>query len=298
MPHGPRPESRGWRWAAAVLLAAALPAGCTLMEAAGSVAVEAGRRLLVDRARDNFGEFADSIEMLINALLDHVQPAGQRPDLDRPDGAPRPTPQSLGEHASLEVTVVRETRVADDRWLAVPLLDGEVVRDGVGREGDGDLLKVRIKPSVDGWLYAVWIDATAWATPVFPFCDGETWVNPVRAGQQVDVPAGDRWFELDGQRGTEALYVLLAPGPRPDLEGALRSLAGRERPATSADGGVLETHAAGSQADFSRGLGKVRPGHSTGVTTPDGVRHEVPTLLFPAAEGAQDMLVTRWFRHE
>lgn len=286
------------RLAAAALLAAALAAGCTLMDAAGSVAVEAGRRLLVDRARENFGEYADTIELLINVLVDHVQPAGRRPDLDRPAAPPKTAPQALGALAGIEVTVVRETRVADDRWLAVPLLDGEVVRDGVGREGDGDLLKVRLRSATDGWVYAVWIDATAWATPVFPFCEGESWVNPVRAGQQLDIPSGDRWFELDGHRGTEALYVLLAPGPRPDLEAALRALVGRERPAMAADGGALVTHDAGSQAEFSRGLGKPRQGHAASVTTSDGVHHEVATLLFPAAEGAQDLLVTRWFRHE
>jgi len=279
-----------------VLLAAVvLPAACTLAEAAGAVAVEVGRRVLVDNARKNFGDYADSAALFIDVLFAHVQPIDERPRLDLPERAPTPTPQVLSAQDGLEVATVRETKVGGS-WVAVALQDGDVVRDGRGDPEGGDNLKIRITPSTDGYVYAAWIDATAWIKPLHPFCEDESFANPVRAGQTIEVPSGELWFELDENRGIETLYVLFSRAPRPDLEAALRPLVSLERPIVAVDGGALAT--VEQTADISRGLGRRRPGRSATVITSDGTAHPVTPTLFEPAAGAADLVVTRWFRHE
>ncbi len=324
--HGPA------RLLGAIALAAALPLACGALQTMGTMAFEAGKDYLVDTARANFQKgYGESIEKLMTVLAMSarqeaatppsaataastaapaalapaaVAPAAAAPAAaasaatlaaaPAPAGEVVPPPQALVS-SSLDLAVLRETIVAG-KLVPAAVADGDVLRDDIGRSEPGDNLKIRISPSADGYVYAVWIDATAWATPVFPADHDAALGNPVKAGQVITIPPGDDWLFLDEHRGVETLYVLYSQQPRPDVDQALRALLGHTRPVTAPDGGALQP--ATQTAAISRGLGGTRPGRTVTVTTSDGQSQQAPSTLFEMAKGSGDLVITRWFRHE
>lgn len=284
-------------------------AACSTMDAIGGAALEAGRNMLVDKAQANYGpaytsDLGKMLDILMVQNLTGAEPAqpaepAEEPTAAQPDPAPEPAAEPAEEEPppppplELELTVVREV-VLDGRPTPIPVEDGAVLRDGVGREGDGDNLKIRFRVNQDCHVYGVWIDATAWATPVFPVGPGYGRDSLVEAGEAVSVPEGKDWFYLDGYRGVENLYFVASREPLPELDELLRDLAGRERPLEPAE----EVEPVEEEADLTRGIGGVRPGAQTLVEASDGTAHEVATQAFVAQLADGDLVVSRWFRHE
>lgn len=269
----------------------------------GSIAMEAGRSLLRGVSDSNYdANYTQTLDKLLDALVNRdssagaehpialaAVPAGAQPVEDaEPAAAAEPEPLEL------EVAVLREV-IVDGRPLPVPVEDGDVLLDGVGREGTGDNLKIRFEVSEPCYVYAVWIDATAWATPLFPSGLAGTFANPVRAGDEVTLPGDGSWLYLDDYRGVETLYFVASRTPLADLEAVLAELEGRER---SFRADIAEPATVGEPTEITRGLAGVRPGRAQGIVATDGTAHAVESQAFLAELAAGDLVVTRWFRHQ
>jgi len=309
-----------------LLLIAGFTSGC-LGAAVGGLAMEAGRRFLTSTAEKNFDvEYQDSLSRLIDLMMvstmtgqtgavpassvtegarTTVAPEGPPPrDAEEPptvafDTAPEPAAGGGGEPAmaseplELQVSVLREI-VYDGRPLPVPVEDGQVVHDGIGTAGDGDNLKIQFVANSECYVYAVWIDATAWTTPIFPKSEGGSFENPVTAGELYSVPTGNNWWHLDEERGIENLYFVASREPMAELDQTLASFVGRRRAFRSdVDQVVLNVE----PAPLGRGLAGVRPGRATLVQASDGTSHEVTSTSFVSTLTASDMVVHRWFDH-
>jgi hypothetical protein len=213
-------------------------------------------------------------------------------------------PAAAGEPASpsapaqpapleLELAVVREVLHAG-RPVPVPVEDGGVLRDGIGREEQGDNIKIRFEVKEPCYVYAVWVDATAWSTPIFPLGPDYAFENPVEPGKSYALPEGEAWFYLDDYRGVENLYFVASREPMPELERVLGEIAAMKREFRQ----DLERPAlVDAPGELTRGLAGTRQGH-TAVEASDGEQHEVASQAFISELAAGDMVVTRWFRHE
>jgi len=298
-----------------VLAAAASVAGCA---SAAGMALQVGRDLLLDVAGHNYSsEYEQKLDKLIESLngaapriaaaaesgahaagaaLDQAVADGQAA-VDRAVGAVAAASAAIeptGAPLSVDVTVLRETQL-DGRWTAQAIADGEVLRDGVGRTDPGDNLKIRIGVPETCYVYAVWIDATAWAVPVFPDGPGLVRDEPLTRGSTVELPTGTDWFYLDDRRGVETLYVLVSRAPRPDVATQLGALSGQHRPqlpASAAAESVTAPYA------ITRGLAGQRPGRAEAVQTSDGSTQQAAGQSFFGPPDGGELVITRWFRHE
>jgi len=177
----------------------------------------------------------------------------------------------------------------------VPIEDGDLLRDGVGRDSAGDNLKIQFTAGSDCYVYAIWVDATSWATPLFPIGPTYTSANPVEAGRRYTFPEGDQWFYLDDYRGVENLYFLASREPISDLSGVLVGLAGQTREFRGDQSSLVTIN---EPAELTRGLAGVRTGAGALVQSSSGKESATASQLFMASDGSDQLLITRWFRHE
>ena len=180
--------------------------------------------------------------------------------------------------------------VVDGRSMPVPINNGAVLVDGRGDPDAGDNLKITFEASTDCHVYVLSIDGTGWATPIFP--TGDDLGNPVSANRQYQIP-GDEWFFLDQYRGIETIYFIASNAPRPDLEEQFAELAYQTRPELPAGAAQIT-----EQAIIERGIGGRRQGKGTTVLGSDGLTHTFNPTSFTSAQGASDLMITRWFSHQ
>jgi hypothetical protein len=273
---------------------------CGCAGSIGALAVDAGRKILFDRAEKNFGsEYSSDLGKLIDLITVKTvleEPTPVEAGAVEPEEPAQAQEQLAPELEPIELElVVARHLLSDGRSIPVPLPDGAVLRDGEGRPGEGDDLKIQFRVNVPCYIYAVWIDATAWATPIFPHGPGYTFANPVEPDRGYEAPEGDGWFYLDGHRGVENLYFLAFREAQPELDALLADLKGRER-AFLPD--VVEVAAVDEPHEITRGLAGVRPGAAATLTSTDGSDHQVASQTFVSQVGSADLVVTRWFRHE
>ena len=311
--HQARRTSRTVKWTTVCGIAAtALATGCASTGVGGMV-LSAGRALLQNIASDNYASsYADTLEQML-ALLE--QPTtipssngtgGVGLDIGSLGIGPSSLAEGGGEHTSaadssagggeplgLDVALIREVAVAG-RAKALPIVDGETLRDGVGRSESGDNFKIRIRPSTDCYVYVVALDATAWAEPLFPASRWYAHENPVHAGTEIEFPAGDEWFHLDGHRGVETFYFLASRTQQTELASVLGELLAHDRPPLEASDPQPVTE----PVIVTRGIGGVRPTTTTGVVTSDRASHDVVSQLFEGQREAGNLVITRWFLHE
>ena len=296
------------------LVVASIPS-CDAVEVVQQVALETGRQLLKSSIARNYGTSYEAVvdrmlESVIRATLPPGSPdstalasslsadagAGAAQAGTGGSGAPgEPVGQLVeADPIELEVAVLREESLGG-RFVPVELQDGDTIRDGVGRPGQGDNIKIRFEVNQSCHIYAVWIDATGWVTPIFPTADAYAHANPATAGLEYTLPEGNQWFYLDEHRGIENLYFVASHESIPDLESALGELLGREREFA---GDVSEPVPVEEPYALMRGIGGTREGRLSSVRTSDDRVHEVQSQVFIAEFASSDLVVTRWFRHE
>lgn len=318
----------------ALAVTGSLALACSASGVLAEMAVDTGRKLLFDTVETNYGDsYSASLEKLVDGMITLATPPVPEPETTpEPPAAvpaeasgsvpasapPAATSESAGPIApapgtpapstpapltpepeplvpiELEVAVFREVLV-DGNPVPAPVEDGDVLRDGIGRSEAGDNIKIRIEANVECHVYGVWIDATGWATPLFPKSDAYAHVNPIQPHTEYSLPGGSTWFFLDDYRGMENLYFVASREPVPSMESSLRDLLGKRRELRSdtEPPALLDQH-----VEIMRGIGGTRLGAPSKLVASDGSTHEVSGQVFIAQFPESELVVSRWFRHE
>src|SRR5882672_11411770 len=197
----------------------------------------------------------------------------------------------------LDVAVLaqRASERAARRTDPVPIQDGEVLRDGGSDPRKGDVVKVSFRANCDCYVYVIGVDATGYVARIFPDAASRQG-NPVRANEQVLVPEGTAWYGLDQYKGTEQVLFIASRQPRPDIEGSLTQLAQTSRASLSRE--FRPVREAALPDPVSRGLVRVQMSAPTFVRSETGQQYSFTPQAFATPAGADDITVTRWFKHE
>ncbi len=204
-----------------------------------------------------------------------------------------PMPRGIGpvvEPLELDAALLRQVTTASGKQVTM-MQDGDVLKDGRGNPQLGDKFKVVFRTNADCFMYVIAIDGSGWAQVLLPSSDHSP-ANPVAKDREYTFPDGDKWFSLDQVRGIETLYFIASPGPRPDIEEALRKIAEAERPAVTQVAQVQEP------AILPSGFGAALAGEPTQVKLESGRQLEITPTTYRAAQPGDDVRVTRWFKHE
>ena len=237
-----------------------------------------------------------------------VSSSPQQPYPSQPDPYPRlPGPSAAkadpypkigappsGGPVVLDVAILaqRASARAAQRTEPVPIQDGEVLRDGGSDPRRGDVVKFSFRANCDCYVYIIGVDATGYVVRVFPEKAGK----PVRANQQYVVPQGTAWYGLDQHKGTEQIFFLASRKPRRDVETSLVQLAKTDRNSLAKNYRPVREAALPDPA--TRGLVKVQMGTKSTVSSESGQPYAFTPQAFAAPAGSDDVVVTRWFRHE
>jgi hypothetical protein len=194
----------------------------------------------------------------------------------------------------LDVAILaqRASDRAARRTEPVPIQDGEVLRDGGSDPRKGDVTKFSFRTNCDCYVYIIGVDATGYVARIFPEKGGK----PVRANQQYVVPQGTTWYGLDQYKGTEQVFFIASRKPRPDVEKSLQQLT--QTPRSSLSRNYRPVREAAVPDPASRGLVKVQMGTKSAVSSESGQPYSFTPQAFAAQPGTDDVVVTRWFRHE
>jgi uncharacterized protein DUF4384 len=229
----------------------------------------------------------------------------QDPYAQAPSQAPSPYPQAASAQGygypqasaiALDASILaqRASERAARRTDPVPIQDGEVLRDGGSDPRKGDVVKFSFRANCDCYVYVIGVDATGYVARIFPD-PASRQSNPVRANEQYVVPEGTAWYGLDQYKGTEQVFFIASRQPRQDIEGSLTQLAQTARSSVSRNYRPVREPAQPSPA--SRGLVRVQMPQNV-VRNESGQPFSFTPLAFATPAGADDITVTRWFKHE
>jgi hypothetical protein len=177
----------------------------------------------------------------------------------------------------------------------MPINDGETLRDGGSDPRRGDVVKFSFRTNCDCYVYVIAIDATGYVARIFPDSSLPQG-NPVRADQQYLVPEGTSWYGLDQNKGTEQVFFIASRQPRPDIESSLTQLAQTNRASLSRDYRPVREVALPDAV--RRGLVKVQMAAENFVRSESGRVYPFAQQAFAAPPGSDDIVITRWFKHE
>lgn len=160
---------------------------------------------------------------------------------------------------------------------------------------EGDLIRFRLRPGVNGYLYVLNHGSSGKYEQLFPRA-GETESREVRAGRDYVIPDSDSgWFKISGPAGYETVYFLISPL---DLGKSLyphakeeQSPAAQTPHAETPDEKAFESatprcddelfRTRGVCLDSKAGLKPVEPGES------------LPSSLPPVSVGSRDLVVVK-----
>jgi hypothetical protein len=188
-------------------------------------------------------------------------------------------------------------RLDAGRWVEFPV-------QNEGRVTGGDRIQMVFSASADGFAYVLGRTVAGEVEVLFPSTSRAAADSHVRAGHVYQAPADGSWFSLDGQRGIEALYIVVSYDPIDNLEALVEerdaestAQAGRALLETTIDGLLDGRHAStGARVRTRRGRPivesniEVPPARLTASTTLAGgarVTHaliEQPGLLSAMSE--------------
>jgi len=197
----------------------------------------------------------------------------------------------------LDATILAQ-RAADRasrRSDPVPLQDGEVLRDGGNDPRKGDVMKFSFRANCNCYVYVIGVDATGYVARIFPD-PASPQGNPVRANEQYVVPGGTAWYGLDQYKGTEQVFFIASRAPRQDIENTLTQLAQTDRSSVARNYRPVRVAALPDPA--SRGLVRVQMSAPNTVRAQSGQQFTFDSQAFAAPAGADDIVITRWFKHE
>jgi hypothetical protein len=284
-----------------VLAALTCAAGCASL---APVAVKLGADLISAAANNYSKTYSREVENLLLALYTENVAKMQSGQVASGAGAAAYSPAGSEPYPSQSTTAAgpivfdvailaqRASERAARRTQPVPIQDGEVLRDGGSDPRKGDVVKFSFRANCDCYVYVIGVDATAYVARVFP----EKGRSRVRANQQYIVPQGTAWYGLDEYKGIEQVFFLASRQPRPDIDKLLGQLAKTGRSSLSRNYRPVREAAVPDAA--TRGLVKVQMGTKSTVRSEAGQSYAFTPQAFAARQGADDVVVTRWFRHE
>lgn len=144
---------------------------------------------------------------------------GVKPGLANDPSGPFSTSRtsSHSQGGSLNFSYSYKYRGKGGRAAPQDLTDGSVLRSG-------DTYKIEFTPDEDCYVYISQYDSTLTLFPLFPRED-VTVGNPVRGGQTYILPADNKSYKLDAQRGTETIYFQAYRDPNEALESQFQAMA-------------------------------------------------------------------------
>ena len=214
----------------------------------------------------------------------------------------------------------------------IPIEDGAILRDGRGDPRRGDQFKITFRANKSCYVYVVAADATGYIEPVFPHSD-DAYTNPVVAGIQYEIPrsATSSWYGLDDYRGIEQFFFVASRQPRRDLERILNDLLSRREQRKPVNQAVVVTEPTvltsvpitqglPGKCNNTRGIVRVsdcietrgilriesgqanvfqdlNAGGNMSIPTGNGRAYDYSPETFMTA-GGNDLVFTRWFKHE
>lgn len=200
-------------------------------------------------------------------------------------------PQMPGTTIGLDVVMMKKT-IRNGAQVLLPIKDGDVLKDGRGQAAAGDKFRIMFRPNTNGYVYVIAIDGSGWAQGIFPPPTAPL-ANPVKAGEQYVLPAGNNWFSLDQYKGIETIFFVTSQDKREDIEEILQSITGRERPASENPQQVTKV------AMVPYGVGGARlSAKPFNLPRGSGQDNTIIPTSYLAQKASQDLRLTRWFRHE
>jgi hypothetical protein len=229
---------------------------------------------------------------------------------------------------ALDVAILQKTTGNN----VIPIEDGAILRDGRGDPRRGDQFKITFRANIGCFVYVVAADATGYVEPVFPHSD-DAYINPVAAGVQYEIPrsASSSWYGLDDYRGIEQFFFIASRQPRSDIERILNDLLSRgaQRKPVNQTIAVTEptvitsmpiTQGIPGKCNNTRGIVRVsdcietrgivrvesgqanlfqdlNAGGNMSIPIGNGRAYKYSPETFMTA-GGNDLVFTRWFRHE
>jgi hypothetical protein len=266
-------------WAARWCLPAlALLASCEQLKSiAGPLGTFAGS--LITAAANNYAPgHGQAVKSLIDALTNTNADAGKKA------GA-----SAEGTALELDVALLRQT-TAGGRQVLEPIEDGAVLRDGRGVPEAGDRFRIAFRANRECFVYILGVDATGWVTPIFPSPHSRH-SNPVEMDGEHQLPDPAFAYSLNTHRGIEHVYFIASEEERPDIESLVEAFEGQTQPPPAGDDRVSET------AVVTRGFDRESSGLEMLIETALGSQKVTPAA-FLSSEAGNDLVITRWFRHE
>ena len=202
-----------------------------------------------------------------------------------------PSAGAGGEPLALDIAVLKENMVRGELML-VPIEDGFVLRDGREDQLQGDRFRLVFRANQECFVYVVGIDATGWVTPLFPAWH-TSHKNPTEPAVEYQLPDAEYAFSLNEYRGVEHIYFIASHERRTDIEEIFATFEGQgqTQPPPAAADRVVE------EAVVSRGIDTTAEGQDIVVET-SGVEFLLTPTTFLSKVSDNDLVITRWFRHE
>ena len=271
---------RRWaRWRSktmATCLFLGLVVGCQQLAEISKVAGAFAGNLLIAAANNYAPGHAEAVKSLVGALSATNA---------------EPSPGAGGPPLALDIALLKEATIQGELVL-MPIEDGTVLRDGREDELAGDRFRTVFRTNEPCFVYVVGVDATGWVTPLFPAWH-TSHTNPVEPAVEYQIPDAEYSFSLNEYRGVEHVYFLASHQRRTDIAEFMAPFEGQgqAQPIPAAPDRVEE------EAVVSRGFDEVVEGRDI-VLEAAGVEFMFTPTSFLSKTSNNDLVVTRWFRHE
>lgn len=196
----------------------------------------------------------------------------------------------------MDIALLKQTRDPDGRLGLEPIEDEDVLRDSMEEDRAGDRFRITLQVNQDCYMYIVNIDATGWATPLFPI-EQSAHRNPLSKDTLYQFPNEEYAFALDdvrGHDGIEHIYFMASRQALPDIEAVVQKIEEKEHLSPRSIERVEET------VLIERGVDEIiEKAKEFVIKKASGEVENFALTRFKSDEPAEDqMVITRWFWHK
>jgi len=157
----------------------------------------------------------------------------------------------------LGVNLLGQREIGNDNFEEIVIRNGSTLKSN-------DNFKVYLRTTQDCYVYVLMFDSQGKASMLFPGMAGSN--NRVKGNKNYQVPAGNDWFFLDDNRGTETIYVIADISPMTDIDRLLADMDRKGSKQQKDDSQKILTQV----AVLKRGVGGTTTGKAMAFKTSDG----------------------------